>query len=584
LQKLVYRDGHPLLPWIKAELADRFDYRCCDTVEEFQASEGKALTRERHLKVGGVRHEKDDRDRSSDPRYFVLGWDNREKRKLLAESVQQLRGGTADLDRIVKEFDDTLANVRTRQTTATRALEVTDFDRINPVRHELAIKALQKERRAIEEGSDAIRLLKRRLAEEESRHGSLTRKRDDAVGRERELNKEIENGERAVANARAILRERASERTLAKHEECFKSLEAEFLDDPLTVNTLIERERAFVDQRRKSLDRLRDELAPLANSLQRAMSRFLLEFAAERSDLQPDTTYLDSFLDLRAHVIREDLPRHEQRFKERLNEKVTHEIGLFNGSLQSECGEIKKKIDVLNTSLRQLEYRPGTFMCLEPRPVRDREISEFQQAMKECLAGTFEGTLEADEARYVRIEKLIVRLREEVRWREKVADVRRWFDFVAREIDAATGQERAYYEDSTGQSGGEKAKLAFTILVAAIAYQYDIVPGRPSSDRFHFVVVDEMFSKVDDQYAEYALELFRKFGLQLLIVAPLDAKARVTEPYVGCYLHVVKDDKSSHSQILSMTAREFRHVVDGATGDDARGLSGSLPSGVVHQS
>jgi uncharacterized protein YPO0396 len=209
-------------------------------------------------------------------------------------------------------------------------------------------------------------------------------------------------------------------------------------------------------------------------------------------------------------------------------------------------------------------------MCLEPRPVRDREISEFQQAMKECLAGTFEGTLEADEARYLRIEKLVVRLREEPHWREKVADVRRWFDFAAKEIDAATGKERAYYEDSTGQSGGEKAKLAFTILVAAIAYQYDLVPGRPSSERFHFVVVDEMFSKVDDQYAEYALELFGKFGLQLLIVAPLDAKARVTEPYVGCYLHVVKDDRTSHSQVLSMTAREFKMVVDGTNGKDVR--------------
>ena len=66
-----------------------------------------------------------------------------------------------------------------------------------------------------------------------------------------------------------------------------------------------------------------------------------------------------------------------------------------------------------------------------------------------------------------------------------------------------------------------------------------------------------MFSKVDDQHAEYALRLFEKFGLQLLIVAPLDAKACVTQPYVGSYLHVVKDVKTNHSEIFSMTAREF---------------------------
>ena len=105
----------------------------------------------------------------------------------------------------------------------------------------------------------------------------------------------------------------------------------------------------------------------------------------------------------------------------------------------------------------------------------------------------------------------------------------------------------------------KKAKLAFTILVAWLSrYQYDIDPDQPDSNRFHFVVVDEMFSKVDDNHAEYALKLFRQFGLQLLIVAPLDAKARVTEPYVGeCYLHVVKDERSNHSEIFSMTARQF---------------------------
>jgi uncharacterized protein YPO0396 len=233
--------------------------------------------------------------------------------------------------------------------------------------------------------------------------------------------------------------------------------------------------------------------------------------------------------------------------------------------LQHERTEIESKILVLNQSLRQLQYRPGTFMRLEPRPVRDPEIIAFQEALRECLAHTFEGTLEADEARYVRIEQFLIRLRDEDRWREKVTDVRRWFDFAARELAHGTNEERDYYQDSAGQSGGEKAKLAFTILVAAIAYQYDIDPERPRSDRFHFVVVDEMFSKVDDQHAEYALNLFKQFGLQLLIVAPLDAKARVTEPYVGCYLQVVKDAQTNQSQAYTMTAEEFA-----ATGRDAR--------------
>ena len=85
-------------------------------------------------------------------------------------------------------------------------------------------------------------------------------------------------------------------------------------------------------------------------------------------------------------------------------------------------------------------------------------------------------------------------------------------------------------------------------------------PSRPDRDRFHFVVVDEMFSRIDDRYSEYALQLFQRFGLQLLIVAPLDAKARVTEPYVDCYLLVTKDSQMHLSDVVPMTVREFQEA------------------------
>jgi uncharacterized protein YPO0396 len=70
-----------------------------------------------------------------------------------------------------------------------------------------------------------------------------------------------------------------------------------------------------------------------------------------------------------------------------------------------------------------------------------------------------------------------------------------------------------------------------------------------------------MFSKIDDRFAEYALKLFEQFGLQLMIVAPLDAKARVTESFVQYYLQVLKDEKTYRSQVVNMTAREYEEVL-----------------------
>ena len=561
VRKLDLRDGHPLVAWVRAELEARHDYQCCETVDEFQAARAFAVTRQRHVKRNEVRHDKDDRDQAVDPRRFVLGWDNREKRRLLAEGLVRVRGQARTLDERVRGLAASMETLRHQNAALAQLVAVADFATIDAGAYERQAEALEREKAALEAGNHALGLLKQRLVEDEASVARLQAERDACVVRQDRLSTFVLEGERALFNARHVLDERRTSGEFEAHAESFAGIAAVVADRPLSAGTLVEEEQRFGRQQRGLVDRLRCELEPERQALCDAMHHYLNKFPEDGADLAARGEYLDSFCALCDHVRRDDLPRYEARFKERLNEKVTQEIGLLHGALQTERGEIESKVELLNRSLRQLEYRPGTYIRLEPRAVRDREIVDFQAGLRECLSGSFEGTPEADEARFVKIEKFLARLRDEQRWREKVTDVRRWFDFAAREMEEGTDVERVYYEDSAGLSGGEKAKLAFTILVAAIAYKYDIDPDRPSSERFGFVVVDEMFSKVDDLYAQYALELFAKFGLQLLIVAPLDAKARVTEPYVGCYLHVVKDPQANISEIFSMTAREFQEAI-----------------------
>lgn len=292
------------------------------------------------------------------------------------------------------------------------------------------------------------------------------------------------------------------------------------------------------------------------------MGRLLTKFPLFESELDPTPQSLTSFESLHERIIQDDLPRHERRFRKRLKEKVLQEIGLLHGSLEDEREEIRSKIEVLNEALRRLDWRPGTYMRLEPSDTSDAEIRDFRRDLAGCLEGTLDGTDDANEATFGRIEKLVGRLRDDanLRWREKVIDVRNWFKFAAREYDSASGEPGSYYDGGTGQSGGEKGKLAFLVLVAAIAYQYDLRPDEPDSERFHFVMVDEMFSRSDDTRAKYALNLFARFGLQLAIVAPLDAKARVTESYVGMYGHIIKDPDTNRSELISLTAQQYRDV------------------------
>jgi len=96
----------------------------------------------------------------------------------------------------------------------------------------------------------------------------------------------------------------------------------------------------------------------------------------------------------------------------------------------------------------------------------------------------------------------------EFRWRDKVIDVRHWYDFVAANWTFATGEERGYYEDASGQSGEKNKNWRLRFSWRPSLINTDIAPTQAVSKRFHFVVVDEMLSKMDDRFAEYGLELF----------------------------------------------------------------------------
>jgi uncharacterized protein YPO0396 len=90
-----------------------------------------ALTSQRHVKNRGVRHEKDDRERVTDPRFFVLGWDNREKRRLLADQIRLNRDELDRLDRQARECDDQLQQQRRRQVALEELRQFADFHSID---------------------------------------------------------------------------------------------------------------------------------------------------------------------------------------------------------------------------------------------------------------------------------------------------------------------------------------------------------------------------------------------------------------------------------------------------------------------
>ena len=561
--KIEFKPNHRFVPWVKAELRKRFNYRCCETLEQLNETQNYALTVNRLIRHGHNRHEKDDRHGTVDPRQFVLGWNNREKILRLAESIQERERQLTAAEAAVQQLTGQCEQLRGQQQAAAQALAIGDFAEIDAAQSLKHVDALEAEKRILEGQNDAVKRLRDRLKTTRLEVEALQDERDSTLTQDAGLGRDWHafKARQQAANAE-IDRARQNDQ-FDRHAAQFAALTEEFAATPLNSENLTERQMTWSRAAAARREEHHQQVTKFSSQVVSAMQRYLSQVAGDHSDLSAQVDSLPGFLSRLQQIRRDDLPRHRQSFKERLNDKVTQEIALLNNALRREAGEIVNKIKALNGTLRELEYRPGTYMQLEPLDRSNAEISDFKRLLTGCLTDSLNASAVANESRFARIEKFVHRLSDPQQrsWRDRVIDVRQWYDFAACEHDSGSHKTLARYHNSSGQSGGEKAKLAFTILVAAIAYQYDLEPTHRTPGHFQFVVVDEMFSKVDDRYAEYALELFRQFGLQLLIVAPLDSKARVTEPYADCFLHVVKDESTGFSNLYSMTTTQYEEVV-----------------------
>ncbi len=559
LGMLKFRNENELAPWVRGQVADRFDFVACETIEQFQSSDRSAMTKNRHTKRNRSHHSKDDRNHQGDRKRFILGWENREKVLALRAAIES---GERELTQLEAREIALLNSIETETNTLGCLRQVSEtktFDTIDDRRHRDNATQLEMELERLKASNDKIKELegkKAELEDEIKRCKAIYGKLSDERTR---TQMGLKNGQASVDLCARALEEAQEDGSFERLEPQFGAIEELLAERPLSLDNFTLLPQQFERERNEEVNRLRDRLEPVQKSLTSQMGKFLTKFPAFLTEMDYNVESLPQFISLNDRIQKDDLPRHEERFKRRLNEKVLTDVGVMNSHLENEREEIIRKIEEINEGLRRMEWREGTHVRLDPEDSKDPEIRDFRRELAGCLTGYLGGTDQVDEETFLRIQKLVDKLRDDnnVRWREKVIDVRKWFSFSAQELVTETGEPRSYYDGGSGKSGGEKAKLAFLVLVAAIVYQYDINPDDKNSHKFHFVMVDEMFSRTASKYARYALDLFKQFGLQLMMVAPLDAKARVCEPYVGIHAHVVKDPETDRSEILSYTSEQY---------------------------
>ncbi len=141
-------------------------------------------------------------------------------------------------------------------------------------------------------------------------------------------------------------------------------------------------------------------------------------------------------------------------------------------------------------------------------------------------------------------------------WRKKVMDVRSWFSYKAEEFYKETNQKFKTYEAMGQLSGGEKPQLTYTILCAAITYQFGLTKDGLYSNSFRFLAIDESFTNQDSDKATYLLELCKQLHLQFLVVTPT-TNIDIVEPYIS-FVHFVERKEERHSWLYDMPIEQFR--------------------------
>jgi len=564
VHKLAVKPDSPFYAWLERELAHRFDFACCSGQEQFRR-EVRGVTRAGQLKAPGERHEKDDRHRIDDRSRYVLGWSNEAKIGALQAKARLLQARLAEIGASIAALQQEQRDARERLQSLGKLEEYRDFAELDWQSLAAQIERLQDEKRALEAASDVLKALGERLHE---LGGALGATEQALREREREQAQAALKQEQAaalLAQARELL-EAPDAATHAAQFPLVESLRPEALGEhSLTVESCDHREQ---DMRKWLQDRIDAEdkkLARLRDRIVRAMVEYKEAYKLDTQEVDASVEAGFEYSTMLDKLRADDLPRFQERFKELLNENTIREVANFQSQLAREREQIKERIAQINDSLTRIDYNPGRFIVLEAQAAPDVDIRDFQAELRACTEGALSGSDDAQysEAKFLQVKHIIERFRgregsAEVdrRWAARVTDVRNWFFFAASERWREDGSEHEHYSDSGGKSGGQKEKLAYTILAASLAYQFGLEWGATRSRSFRFVLIDEAFGRGSDESARYGLELFRQLNLQLLIVTPLQ-KIHIIEPYVAS-VGFVHNEGGNSSRLRNLSIEEYR--------------------------
>lgn len=554
INKIDIKPNTPFYNWLEKELVRRFDLQCV-SLEEFR-SVSDGITKEGQIKTGRLRHVKDDRRDLWDRRNFILGWNNKEKIRAIESYLQTLQKQYKTEEAEINNLSQMVNHYNTTQSYLQEIKRFRNWNELNWQGEIENITRLQEEERQITDSNDLINTLKEQQQQAEKKEKELKEQYNqlrDNMGRQKTL---IELATNQLPEQKTL-----SASLLKEDKEIYyPKIDLLLQNRSYTLHSIDNLKGELI----KSLGGTRLNIQKKSESTRDKITKIMREyrytFPFDALELAEDVEACSEYLKIYHRVVTEGLPAHEARLKAMLNQDTIQSIVTFDSKLDLHAKQIQEKIGIINTHLEAIEFNKGTYIKLQAVTNPDREIMEFKENLKACYSNILNTDDAYTEERFEQVQQILNRFRSnenrDIEWTGKVTDVRQWFLFNASERYRADDMEKEFYAGTSGKSGGQKEKLAYTILASALAYQFGLNYQEERSKSFRFVVIDEAFGRGDDESTQFGLDLFKKLNLQLLIVTPMQ-KIHVIENYIRS-VHYVSNPGGNDSQIRNLSIEEYR--------------------------
>ena len=569
INKLEFKPKNIYTDWLEDEINNQYSYSCVNDLKEFNVYEEKAITKEGLIKFAKGKHEKDDRPDTFRKDNYVLGWDNKDKIKLLQNEVNELQGKEKTALQDIRQIEQTIKNIESNKEVYTELLKVfTKFDDIDWKTYAEQILEKEIQKSALEKTNNRVQALQIQLKKVQLNLKSLTEV--DIDGKKREIYQteakadEITN----TLNSNKELLSQLGDIGITSFEKNNpKLLEIKYSDlesKRKEFQENISNRTLELSQKKQKNER---EVILRINAFKHPSEDIANKFKDWRSDVNrlPDSTNLDlisEYQKMLKELETDNLPKFETKWNELLQTTITDKIGSFRIFFTDWSEAIKSNINHLNASLKEIDFKtnPTTYIQLVATNKRNEEVLEFRNILDKAIPNIREldSIVDGRKHHFVNyIEPLIKKL-DNSDWRKRVMEVRSWFTYKAEEFYKETSAKFKTYENMGALSGGQKAQLTYTILGSAIAYQFGLTNSSQGleSKSFRFIAIDEAFKSQDEEKAKYLLTLCKQLHLQLLVVTPLN-DLHIVEDSIS-FVHYVEIKEEKYSWLYDMPIKQFK--------------------------